>query len=72
MWVTGCWPDASDAVSTRACLLPAACHVFDGGDQIGLTPRLGYSEVRGCFVPDLQVTIVDTWEVSGLAGTGSR
>lgn len=46
------------------------CQVSDG-DQIRLTES-GEPEVRALFVPTRQVTIVDTWEVSGLAGTGSH
>ncbi len=47
-----------------------ACHVFEAG-QMRLTES-GEPEVRLLFVPAAQVTIVDTWEVSGLAGTGSH
>jgi alkylation response protein AidB-like acyl-CoA dehydrogenase len=47
-----------------------ACHVFDG-EEMRLTAA-GEPEVRLCFVPAPQVTIVDTWDVSGLAGTGSH
>jgi alkylation response protein AidB-like acyl-CoA dehydrogenase len=46
------------------------CQVFDG-DQIRLTES-GEPEVHAFFVPTTQVTIMDTWEVSGLAGTGSH
>jgi alkylation response protein AidB-like acyl-CoA dehydrogenase len=46
------------------------CNVFDG-DQIRLTAS-GEPEVRALFVPMAQVSIVDTWDVSGLAGTGSH
>jgi alkylation response protein AidB-like acyl-CoA dehydrogenase len=46
------------------------CHVFDDG-QRRLTSN-EEPEVRAFFVPTPQVTILDTWEVSGLAGTGSH
>ena len=47
-----------------------ACHVFED-DRMRLTAS-GEPEVRLLFVPTAQVTIVDTWDVSGLAGTGSH
>jgi indole-3-acetate monooxygenase len=47
-----------------------ACHVFDS-DQRRLTED-GEPEVRFCFVPAAQVSIVENWDVSGLAGTGSH
>jgi alkylation response protein AidB-like acyl-CoA dehydrogenase len=46
------------------------CQVFDDG-QMRLTAS-AEPEVRAFFVPTSQVTILDTWEVSGLAGTGSH
>jgi alkylation response protein AidB-like acyl-CoA dehydrogenase len=46
------------------------CQVFDDG-QLRLTES-GEPEVRAFFVPTSQVTILDTWDVSGLAGTGSH
>jgi alkylation response protein AidB-like acyl-CoA dehydrogenase len=46
------------------------CNVFDRG-QMRLTAS-GEPEVRALFVPMAQVNIIDTWEVSGLAGTGSH
>lgn len=46
------------------------CHVWDGAQQ-RLT-RYGEPEVRALFVPTAQLTILDTWDVSGLAGTGSH
>jgi alkylation response protein AidB-like acyl-CoA dehydrogenase len=36
-----------------------------------LTPG-GEPEIRAFFVPTSEVTILDTWDVSGLAGTGSH
>lgn len=46
------------------------CNVFEG-DQMRMTES-GQPEVRGVFMPTKQVTILDTWDVSGLAGTGSH
>jgi indole-3-acetate monooxygenase len=66
--VSGRWPYASGC--QHCAWLFCCCHVFDG-DQMRLTPS-GDPEVRVLFVPITQVTIVDTWKVSGLAGTGSH
>ena len=46
------------------------CNVF-AGDQMRMTES-GQPELRGVFMPTKQVTILDTWDVSGLAGTGSH
>lgn len=46
------------------------CHVFDGAQQ-RLSPS-GEPEVRALFVPTAQARILETWDVSGLAGTGSH
>src|SRR5262249_54821030 len=46
------------------------CQVVDG-DQKSRTES-GDPDVRLFFVPSGQVSIVDTWDVSGLAGTGSH
>ncbi|MGE3536368.1 MAG: acyl-CoA dehydrogenase family protein [Candidatus Tectimicrobiota bacterium] len=46
------------------------CQIWDGD-----TLRLGASgepEIRALFVPTAQARILDTWDVSGLAGTGSH
>jgi len=66
--VSGRWPYASGC--QHCAWLFCCCHVFDG-DQMRLTP-CGDPEVRVLFMPITQVTIMDTWEVSGLAGTGSH
>ncbi len=66
--VRGRWPYASGC--QHCAWLFCCCNVFDG-DQMRLTER-GDPEVRVLFVPTTQVSIVDTWEVSGLAGTGSH
>ena len=66
--VSGRWPYAS--ACQHCTWLFCCCHVFDS-DQMRLTAH-GDPEVRVLFVPTTQITIVDTWEVSGLAGPGSH
>ena len=66
--VSGHWSFGSG--SQHCAWLFCMCHVFDDG-QMRLTSA-GEPEVRAFFVPTSQVTIVDTWEVSGLSGTGSH
>jgi alkylation response protein AidB-like acyl-CoA dehydrogenase len=66
--VRGRWPYASGC--QHSAWLFCCCTVCDG-DQLRLTAH-GDPEVRVLFIPTTQVTIVDTWEVSGLAGTGSH
>ena len=66
--VRGRWSYASGC--QHSAWLFCCCHVFDGGHR-RLTAS-GEPEVRLLFVPTAQVTIVDTWDVSGLAGTGSH
>jgi alkylation response protein AidB-like acyl-CoA dehydrogenase len=67
--VTGHWFFASGCMHSSA--LHGACKVFDGD-----TPRLGphgEQEVRIAFFhPKSQATIIDTWNVSGMRGTGSH
>ena len=67
--VTGHWFFASGCM--HASSLHGACKVFDGD-----TPRLrsdGEPEVRiAYFYPKSVVRIIDTWDVSGLRGTGSH
>ena len=67
--VGGRWPYAS---GSQHCgwLLPL-CQVIDG-DQPRLTTA-GAPEMRVVYVPTEKVTILDdTWDVSGLVGTGSH
>ena len=66
------WCVAAGRMRAAANIAPgsSAVTVCDG-DQMRLTAR-GDPEVRALFVPISQVTIMDTWEVSGLAGTGSH
>jgi alkylation response protein AidB-like acyl-CoA dehydrogenase len=67
--VSGRWPYASG--SQHCTWLLGLCHVLEGNQ-----PRLtatGVPEVRVALIPAAQVTILeDTWEVSGLVGTGSH
>lgn len=67
--VTGHWFFASGCMHSSA--LHGACKVFDGD-----TPRLrpnGDQEVRmAYFYPKSVARIIDTWDVSGLRGTGSH
>jgi alkylation response protein AidB-like acyl-CoA dehydrogenase len=66
--VSGRWPYASGC--QHSTWLFCCCTVYDG-EQLRLTAH-GDPEVRVLCVPTSQVTILDTWEVSGLAGTGSH
>jgi len=67
--VTGHWFFASGCMHSSA--LHGACKVFDGD-----TPRLGPTgeqEVRiAFFYPKSLARIIDTWDVSGMRGTGSH
>src|SRR5215475_935835 len=67
--VTGRWFFASGCM--HSALLHGACRVFDGD-----APRLranGDQEIRiAYFYPKTQARIIDTWNVSGLRGTGSH
>lgn len=66
--VSGHWAYGSGC--QHCAWLFCMCHVFEG-EQQRLTAS-GEPEVRALFVPTAQVTILDTWDVSGLAGTGSH
>ena len=67
--VTGHWFFASGCM--HSSLLHGACKVFDGD-----APRLrrnGDQDVRiAYFYPKSQARIIDTWNVSGMRGTGSH
>ena len=67
--VTGHWFFASGCM--HSALLHGACKVFDGD-----APRLranGDQEIRIAFFhPKSRARIIDTWNVSGLRGTGSH
>ena len=67
--VTGHWFFASGCMHSSA--LHGACKVFDG-DSPRLRPN-GDQEVRiAYFYPKSIARIIDTWDVSGLRGTGSH
>jgi indole-3-acetate monooxygenase len=66
--VTGRWSYASGC--QHSTWIFCCCQVFDG-DQMAFADD-GELEVRLFFIPIGQVSIVDTWNVSGLAGTGSH
>jgi indole-3-acetate monooxygenase len=67
--VSGRWPYASGC--QHCGWLLALCQVIDG-DQPRMTPG-GAPEMRIVHVPREKVTILDdTWDVSGLVGTGSH
>jgi alkylation response protein AidB-like acyl-CoA dehydrogenase len=67
--VSGHWFFASGCMHSH--LLHGACRVFDG-DRPRLRPN-GDQEIRIAFFhPKSRVRIVDTWDVSGLRGTGSH
>ena len=67
--VSGRWPYASGC--QHCGWLLALCQVIDG-DQPRLTTA-GAPEMRVVHVPTEKVTILDdTWDVSGLVGTGSH
>jgi len=67
--ITGHWFFASGCM--HSSLLHGACKVFDGE-----TPRLrpnGDQDVRiAYFCPKSDACIIDTWNVSGMRGTGSH
>ena len=67
--VSGHWFFASGCMHSH--LLHGACKVFDG-DAPRLRPN-GDQDIRiAFFYPKSTVRIVDTWNVSGLRGTGSH
>jgi indole-3-acetate monooxygenase len=66
--VSGRWAYASGC--QHCAWIFCACQVVEA-DHTRLTADEA-PEVRLCFVPTKQISIVDTWEVSGLAGTGSH
>jgi indole-3-acetate monooxygenase len=66
--VTGTWSFASGI--SHSTWLFAGCRVFEG-DQQRVRPD-GLPDVRFLFFPKSQAEVLDTWDVSGLRGTGSH
>jgi alkylation response protein AidB-like acyl-CoA dehydrogenase len=66
--VSGRWPFGSGC--EVATWMTGGCMVMDG--EAPVTLPSGTPEVRMCLFPNSEVTINDTWRVSGLRGTGSH
>jgi alkylation response protein AidB-like acyl-CoA dehydrogenase len=66
--VTGRWSYASGC--QHSTWIFCCCEVFDG-DQRRLAED-GEPDVRLFFIPIGQISIIETWDVSGLVGTGSH
>lgn len=66
--VNGRWPYASGCQHCTWYFV--LCQVFAGDQQRMIAP--GVPEMRACFLPIERITIEETWDVSGLAGTGSH
>ena len=68
--VSGRWDFASNCL--HADWYCGACLVDDGGVHDGGADEGGRRRTRAVFVPIAEGTIVDTWQVAGLRGTGSN
>ena len=66
--VTGRMPFSSGCRHSEWFVL--GCQVYDG-EQVNCLPN-GIPETRQCFLPADAVTILDTWQTTGLQGTGSN
>jgi alkylation response protein AidB-like acyl-CoA dehydrogenase len=66
--IRGCWDFASGI--RHANWLLCTCSIMDG-DAPRQTP-VGVPETRSMLIPVDAATIVDTWSVVGLCGTGSH
>jgi indole-3-acetate monooxygenase len=66
--VTGRWSYASGC--QHSTWIFCCCEVFDGDQRRHMED--GEPDLRLFFIPMGQVSIIDTWDVSGLAGTGSH
>jgi alkylation response protein AidB-like acyl-CoA dehydrogenase len=66
--VSGQWPFASGIHHAR--WVAAGCRVYD--DDIPRTTSQGGTEVVHVYMPKAALTILDTWHVGGMRGTGSN
>ena len=68
--VSGRWAYASGCWHSTWFL--AFCHIYADGAPAPQTTPAGAPEVLVVHVPRMQMQILDTWDVSGLAATGSH
>ncbi len=66
--VSGQWGFASGCL--HASWFDARAMVFDHGERV--TTRAGLFAMMSCLVPRDAVTLTDTWDVTGMRGTGSQ
>src|SRR5262249_49421214 len=66
--VSGRWPFSSGC--QHSAWLVGGCLVYDG-EQPRLRPN-GVPETRQCYLPAEAVSILDTWDTTGLRGCGSH
>jgi alkylation response protein AidB-like acyl-CoA dehydrogenase len=66
--VSGRWNFASGCL--HSAWFDARAVVYDHGERV--TTRNGLFALMSCLVPRDAVTIVDTWDVAGMRGTGSQ
>ena len=67
--VNGRWPFNSGCQHAKVFVL--TCHVIEKNGNRLLRSE-GTPEMRLCYLPSSQIRILDTWESTGLRGTGSH
>jgi indole-3-acetate monooxygenase len=67
-YLSGRWPFGSG--STHADVIVAGAHVYDGGEPVA--DGEGTPQWRVAMLPADGYEILDTWDVTGLAGSGSH
>jgi alkylation response protein AidB-like acyl-CoA dehydrogenase len=67
--VSGRWPFNSGC--QHASVFVLTCHIIDKDSKLLIRPE-GTPEMRLCYLPSSQVRILDTWESTGLRGSGSH
>jgi indole-3-acetate monooxygenase len=67
--VSGRWPFNSGC--HHASVFVFTCHIIDKDGNLLIRPE-GTPEMRLCYLPSSQVRILDTWESTGLRGSGSH